>query len=231
MNHERVEELLAVRALGGLDGSDVAALELALAEHGDCAECRRLEDGFSETAARLAEALLPEPVSPGMLEAILSAPPQTLGLVRDSTAAVGDGPLEPLPGHRRRRNSWRTAVALAAAFALVMIVGSLSHRSQQLVHFEGAKGSLTAEYTPGEAGGVLVGSGLPKPGKGHVYEMWTITDNHPSSAGCMSPSNGNVRASITADIGSAQTLAVTIEPAGCPAAPTTAPILTATIAH
>ena len=230
MNHERIEELLAVRALGGLDGRDVAALERELAEHGDCAECHGLEDGFAETAARLAEVLPREPVSPGMVEAILSAPPETLGSVPDAPTAVGDGRSDPLPRHRHRRNSWRTAVALAAAFALVMIVGALSHPSQRLVHFQGAQGSLTAAYTPGEAGGVLFGSGLPKPGRGNVYEIWTITDNRPSSAGCTSSSNGDLRTSVAADIGNAQTLAVTIEPAACPAAPTTTPILTATLA-
>ena len=42
-DHTRIDELLAVRALDALDGPDVEELERLLADHGDCAECRRLE--------------------------------------------------------------------------------------------------------------------------------------------------------------------------------------------
>ena len=246
MNHERIEELLAVRALGGLDGSDVGALERELASHGDCAECRRLEDGFAETAARLADVLPAEPVSPGMVQAILSAQRPILVAVPDAPAAdepmpAGDGRPERLFERNRRRNSWRTAVALAAAFALVMVTGALGLRFQRSIHvssaaltqrvvrFQGPTGSLIAAYTPGETGAVLFGSGLPKLGHGKVYEIWTITNEQPASAGCASSSDGSLQTSVTVDIGHAQLLAVTVEPAACPAAPTTTPILTAPI--
>ena len=42
-DHSEIEELLAVRALGGLEPDEERALERAMAEHGpDCEVCRRL---------------------------------------------------------------------------------------------------------------------------------------------------------------------------------------------
>ena len=50
--HDRIEEMMAAQALSGLSAADEAELELLRAEHGrDCAECRRLEDAYSEVAA------------------------------------------------------------------------------------------------------------------------------------------------------------------------------------
>ena len=40
-DHGPIEELLAGRALGGLEPEDDAALLAAMAAHGDCEECRR----------------------------------------------------------------------------------------------------------------------------------------------------------------------------------------------
>ena len=54
-DHERVEELLAAHALGGLDAEDAALAERALEEHvPDCERCRRAWDGYREVAADLA---------------------------------------------------------------------------------------------------------------------------------------------------------------------------------
>src|SRR2546422_11542342 len=70
-DHTLIEELLAVQALEGLDGGDVALLESRRNEHGDCAECRSLEDEFNEIAGRLGFALDPEPIDPRMADEIL----------------------------------------------------------------------------------------------------------------------------------------------------------------
>jgi hypothetical protein len=71
-DHERIDEMMAPRALGGLSAADEAELELLRAEHGpDCAECNRLESAYDEVAGRLAFALDPEPVRPEMADEIL----------------------------------------------------------------------------------------------------------------------------------------------------------------
>ena len=99
MNHDRIEERLAVRALGGLDEADAAALEAEMATHGDCAECRRLERELTETAGRLAFALDPAPVDPGTADRILAARP---------SPPIAPAAVEP-PARHRARPGRRTA--------------------------------------------------------------------------------------------------------------------------
>ena len=61
-DHRLIDELLAVRALDGLDEDDAARLDRELASHGDCAECRRLEAEHLEVAGMLPLALDPRAV-------------------------------------------------------------------------------------------------------------------------------------------------------------------------
>ena len=75
-DHTTIEELLAVQALGGLDGDDVQTLAAERASHGDCEECARLEAEFSETAGRLAFSLEPVPVDDAMADRILADVPR-----------------------------------------------------------------------------------------------------------------------------------------------------------
>ncbi|MEO8477175.1 MAG: anti-sigma factor [Actinomycetota bacterium] len=238
MNHEHIEESLAVRVLGGLDDTESAALENEMAAHGDCAECRRIERELADTAGMLAFSLDPVSVDPGMADRILSAgreegvehanvsePPPTAAA--DELAA------------RRAGRGWRTFVAVAASIALVAVVatalrpgarstGVSAQPAQTIVRFEGDAGALSMGYTPGEPGAIFWGSDLPAPGVDHVYEIWMIQGDTPVSGGCVEPdTQGNLAVYVEADIGSTELMAVTVEPADCPAAPTTDPVLTA----
>jgi hypothetical protein len=82
-------------------------------------------------------------------------------------------------------------------------------------------------FTPGEPGAVFWGAGLPDPGTDRVYEIWMIEGDAAVSGGCVSPVDGVVALSVDADIGTAETMAVTEESADCPSAPTTDPIMLA----
>ncbi|HJY32866.1 MAG TPA: hypothetical protein VJ573_08205, partial [Actinomycetota bacterium] len=91
-SHERIEELIAIRSIGGLDPQEQAELEGLMASHGpDCEECRRLEIEYGEVAGRLAFALDPVPVRPGFAE-------ETIGL------ALGEAPTS---GPARAGGRWR----------------------------------------------------------------------------------------------------------------------------
>jgi anti-sigma-K factor RskA len=223
-DHSQIEELLAVRALGGLDGDDVAALAAALASHGpDCAECLRLETGFAETAGRLAFALAPIPVDERVADRILAI----------AAAPSADHPTMP---RRRFDRRWVVAVAAAAIVALVAAVAVVrpsptqqvsASWSQRVVQFQGATGELSMAYTPGQRGLVLVGRDLPDPGPGHTYEVWSIRGKVAASGGCLTPTDGSLTAFVDADTNSADLLALTVEPSTCPSQPTTAPVYTA----
>jgi hypothetical protein len=82
-------------------------------------------------------------------------------------------------------------------------------------------------YTPGESGAVFWGEGLPDPGEGQTFEIWMIDDGTPIPGGCAAPVDGRIALFVDAEIGTTDTMAVTVEPTDCPAEPTTDPVLLA----
>ena len=242
-DHDRIEELLAVRVLDALDGDDVAVLAGEMSEHGqDCAECRRLEAEMNETAAMLAFALDPHPVDPSMPERILSDAitvpeaqvPAAEGVATDRAAAR-----DQLAERRSRRRGRGWTALVAAAVAAVLVVGGTvllrpgrtesvtTNWAQTVVRFQGQSGELAMAYAPGETGAVFWGRDLPDPGPGKTLEIWMFQGNTPISSGCVTPADGRVAAFEPVDLSSAQLMAVTVESVQCPAAPTSQPILTA----
>jgi hypothetical protein len=223
-DHALIDELLAARALDGLDDGDAALLERELAAHGDCEECRRLETEHAEVAGMLALALDPRPVREDMADRILA---------EDRTAAA---PIERLGARRDARLGWwQGAFGVAAAVTLVFAIllatrdgGRSVVPGPAIVAFEGAApGELAMSFTPGESGALVWATGLPDPGPGKVYELWMIEDGEPVRGACLAPEGGAVAAFLDADPSSADLLAVTVESEECPDAPTTDPVYTA----
>ncbi len=233
-DHAAIEELLAIRSLGGLDGDDVALLETELASHGDCEECHRLEREYDETAGRLAFALDPTPVDRGQADEILHR--ATHPATQEVAPAPVAGPTDELEARRGRRGrSWPALVAAAVAIILavsaVVLFGperSTSVRAstdQQVVGFTGDAGELAMAYRPGEPGALLVGSGFADPGADKVYAIWMLQGTTPVSGGCVRPHDGSIVAFVDADLTGTDQMAVTVEPSSCPSAPTTTPVL------
>jgi len=226
-DHAAIEELFAVRALGGLDGDDLEALERELESHGECEECARLRDGFDETAGRLAFALDPESVDPAMADRILA-----IDRAEEAKSPVPDHEIDDLAPRRAR--GWRRAVAVAASFvvlvAVVAIIRStggtvVASPTQRFLELDGEEGtSFAIAYTPGEAGVIVWGQDLPDPGAERVYELWAITGGTAVSQGCLQPTGGGIAAFLDAEIGDAELMAVTVESASCPDAPTSDPV-------
>lgn len=230
-DHALIDELLAARALDGLDEADAALLERALAAHGDCEECRRLEIEHAEVAGMLALSLDPRPVSEGMVERILSQSQTDVTTTAPAAAATPT----PLADRRTARVwRWQAAFGVAAAVALVLAFVLATRPDAgptvpgQVVVFDGtAPGEVALAYTPGEAGALVWATGLPDPGQGQVYELWMIEDDHPVRGACLTPEDGAVAAYLDADLSSGPLMAVTIESTECPDAPTTDPVYTA----
>jgi hypothetical protein len=226
-DHSLIDELLAIRGLDGLDGDDAALLERELAAHGDCDECRRLEAEHTEVAGMLALALDPRPVDEDMADRILALPPRAARTAAASSDEVST--------HRDARlDRWQAAFGVAAAIALVLAFvlatqpdGGAFVPGTTVVTFEGAPGELAMAYTPGEAGALVWGTGLPDPGVGNIYELWMIEDGDPVRGACLAPSNGAVAAYLDADLSAGPLMAVTVESHECPDAPTSDPVFTA----
>lgn len=158
-----------------------------------------------------------------------------------STAPRPENPADELEERRARTGparGWRAVVGVAAAFvllvggvALIRTTGSQdvsTNWAQTVKTFEG-DGELAMAYIPGTSGVAFWGEGLPDPGPGNTYEIWMIDDETPISGGCVTPVDGRLAAFVDADIGTAEQMAVTIEPASCPGAPTSDPIQTLTL--
>jgi Anti-sigma-K factor rskA, C-terminal len=233
-DHTTIEALLAVQALGGLDGDDEQTLAAERASHGDCEECTRLEAEFSETAGRLAFSLDPMPVDAAMADRILAASPVVV--------AEPAAPMDELGERRQRRGrGWQAAAAVAAVIAVLLVAVAVvrpdrttaiasASTTQRLVEFSGSgEGELAVAFTPGESGAVLWGSNLPDPGQDKVYEIWMIQDGTPVSGGCFRPQDGQVALSVDASLGGTEAMALTAEPEDCPSSPSGQPVKTANL--
>jgi hypothetical protein len=239
-DHELIEGLLAVHALDGLDGDDLATLEAEREGHGDCARCAEIEADFRELAGRMALSLDPQPVDMAIADRILSA---------GSNAPVVPPPPDThdiAAKEARRKRTGAAILAVAATFVLVVGAAGVylngarttsvasASPTQRVVTFEratpGGNASLAMAYTPGKSGVAFWGSHLPDPGPGMTYEIWMITGDTPVSGGCLRPTDGSIAAWVDADVGTADLMAVTAEPSNCPSTPTGTPLLTAPLA-
>jgi anti-sigma-K factor RskA len=229
LEHTRIEELLALDALDGLEDEDRRELGALLDAHPGCTECRSIEAGFRDVAALLAASLDAEPVSPEMAERLLG--------VRGSEATTV-APRDELATRRTRRSLGWVA---AAAAALILIAGVLSVArprtqsavaawAQRVVRFDGSQGELTMVYSPGERGVTFWGHDLPDPGVDRTYEIWMIDHGTSVPGGCITPHDGSIAVHVDAEIGTSEEMAVTVEPVSCPAAPTGDPVLSANLA-
>ena len=239
-DHDLIEELLAARALGGLEPEDGAVLQVEMAAHGaDCAECRGLETELDEVAGRLAFVLEPVPVPSGMEDELVE------------NALYEGEPVATVPPDGRRLKAprgsrpvgvrLRPLVAIAASLVLFaggwVIGGAFGGGDEgvpagaRVVAFEGAQGELSVAYAPGEPGVYILGSGLEAPPEGKVYEVWMIEGGTPTPGPCVRPSaDGSLFTFVDAELGSTDTMAVTVEPETCSTTPTSDPIFVASIA-
>jgi len=228
-DHAVIEELLSVDALGGLDDADRALLDRERADHGACEECASLEAEFAEVAGRLGMSLEPVPVRDDMVEDILQDP------------GAADAPGRVVSPRPRTGGAWRALVAVAAAFTLFVggwVVRSVTASddgaqlsASRFVRFEGTSGTLAMAYELGRPGVVFFGADLPDPGDGRVYEIWMVQgQNAPVSGGCVRPEDGRVLTYVDANLGATDQMLVTVEPDACPDAPTTDPVLSASLA-
>jgi anti-sigma-K factor RskA len=246
-DHERIEELISIRSLGGLDLDDESLLERFLDEHGDaCEVCRLLRDDYAEVAGRLAFALAPTELREGFEDEVVALATGAES-ARGAPAAPGrsgapaSASLDDHRDERRRRRgapgAWRGLAAAAAALALVaggwiardvIVPPRPDLADARVVAFSGERGDLAIAYRPGEPGAYLVGSDLPPAGPGRVLEVWMIRGDQVLRGVCLTPSeDGSLATFVDADLGSASAMAVTVEPSSCPSKPSTDPILTA----
>jgi anti-sigma-K factor RskA len=234
-NHERVEELLAGRALDGLDPEDAALAERALLEHvPGCERCRRALDGFATVAGDLA------------LGAPAVAPPETL-LPRLRRAAQ--------PRSRRR---WSTAWVAAGALGLVLAVASgwslvtavglsgrleeaeiqtgwlvdavstATHPSHEVLALTGGGDErVSVLFVPGDERSYLMATNLPDPRFG--YHVWFLGQGKTWHAGRLEVTHGWGMMPVDTNPDRWEVVMLTDEPRGGGPEPEVSPLVSARV--
>jgi Anti-sigma-K factor rskA len=231
-DHDRVEELLAARALDGLDPEEAALAERALIEHvPGCPRCREVLDSFHTVAGDLA--LLADPATP----------PDTLeGRIRRSI-------------RRRRRMRLRgagwgvaavaTVVALALAGWNVFLatrlgqtettqgriadaILSVGHPNHEVVPLQGP-GSERAGmvYVQGEERMYVMATRLPEP-RG-VYRLWLVDQGRHWSPGILRVAGEVAFIYVHTDPERWDVVMITDEPREDVPRPSSSPVVSATV--
>ena len=248
MSHDLASELLGAYALDAVDGDELAELERHLDE---CPRCRAELDSLREVAGALGTSV--EPLPEGLWSSIVSRlpdrpqsdePPPMPRLVRGGRA--------PESARRRRGRvaiaGMAAAAVAAAAVAAVLGIGlirannradnlqavvtqrsstvtaALHTPGHQVVSLHDGKHMLAAQFVVVPDGrGYLLSSHLPALAGGKTYQLWGIGGNQPVSLGLLGRDPSQATFTIAGGRRPAS-LALTAEPAGGTAAPTS-PIL------
>jgi len=235
MTHEAFEDLIAVYAVGALDGEDLVRLRAHLA-----AGCARCEAALREAEDDLARAVPP-----------LSPPPH----VKDALLArVG-----PVAAPARRRPAW---VPWALATAAAVVAGAAFTGAFVAIRYEARLGQMAREVSAAReqlrreaaalellrdpatrvvalrgagpqpeaagrviwhdrAGGELFVANLSPAPRGKAYELWTIAGGRPRPAALFEvDASGKGSARIEPTGGGVDVFAVTLEPERGVPAPT-----------
>ena len=125
------------------------------------------------------------------------------------------------------------AVAAAAIVALVVVLAGNDSSDVHAVRAQVAYPSAQGRLQIRDGTGTLVTAGMPRPGRGRVYAIWTQRPGEaPRFAGTLAPEPGSsaMRATIEGDLDGVRTVMVTLERASVEGSPTAKPVLTATLA-
>lgn len=224
MNCEQTDELLAAYSLAALADDEAAVVRAHLAN------CRRHDASLAElqsVANRLPLAVDDVEPPAALRSRLLDA--------LDTAVAAGSN-VTPLSPARRPRSAMPARFAyFAAAAVLVLAVVGLSvwnvilqtgdddGGATVVAQLTGEAGSGQVVYLPNQQLAVLT-LNLPELPGGHTYQAWRIDDGQPASLGLV-PNTGMV--ALDVDLGSANAVAISDEPAGGSDQPTSTPLLVA----
>lgn len=232
-DHERVHDLAPEYALGVLDPEDRDVVDAHLA---GCADCRRDVGGMLAVSGALATSLPPAPAPPELRARILAAATGRLQPVVSrrqwggwvvgvaaaiAAAAVG---LDDVRLRRELTASHGRVAQLQQQLALQRDVAQPVLNGQQFVRLAPVSGKGPAALwvnPPGKAP-YLAAPDLPDLGPNRTYELWFLRGAKPLPAGTFPA--GSVLTLPQTPQGTTA-MAITVEPRGGSATPTTAPIM------
>jgi anti-sigma-K factor RskA len=237
--HARWSEDIGAYLLGALPADEREGFERHLAT---CPECRREVEELAVAADALPSAAPPVTPPPELKQRIMAVVDAEASLL----AAAGSRADEPEPAPRRerrgffaRRWTFRPAFALAASVLLLavgvaggVLAGGDNAEQTVTAAVAGPAAGAQAKLVVGKEGSQLVMTDFPQPPAGRVYQVWTKKPGQnpePTNVLWTPLSDGSATVSVPGSLDGVENVLVSTEPRGGSAAPTTMPVVTATL--
>jgi len=241
MNPDRIDELLALAALGELDENDAAELDRALEADADLAQELALD---LDVAATIQAAAAEQPRASLKADVLAALD----GLEQDQHPADHPGTTTPdvirigsAPSRRRSVQTFAAAAAIVVLLAGGLVVFSRTASAPTGVDVvaeaddaierpltEGELDGLEVVYSPSRGAFVLIGTDIPVLADAQTYQLWLVGDDGAESVGLFVPDDdGAVSERYDGRDPSGFIVGVTVEPAGGSDTPT-APIRAST---
>ena len=238
MTKERIDDLIALAALGELNDRDQRELDAAAID--DPTVAADLAQALSAAAVLQATTAQPPPpaLRDSVLAAIRSTPQEPASTPADSVHDVESGAAVVSLDAERHRRRWMTA-ALGAVAAIVLLVGGIvavsSSRSSpsgeiaaiveapdvETRSLDGELVGVTVAYSATEQALVIEGSNVSALDESETYQLWLVDDAGATSVGVFRPDPEGQIAERFDDVDpTGFVLGVTREPAGGSEAPT-----------
>lgn len=232
-------------ALDALAGNERAEFERHMARCPSCADEAR---GLRETAARLAMATAVTP-PPELRSRVLTAALRTRQLPPPGRRPLARAGARTGPRRRSLTRAGFTAAILTLAAAVAVLLFTQASTSSQLQQAQARNSAIAAvlaapdarvESAPVTIGGtvtavlsarehvaVVTTADVPSPPQSRVYQLWIMTATGAArSAGLLNVTSSGLTAPVLASgVLPGDRLAITVEPAGGSAQPTTAPVV------
>lgn len=231
MNSDRIDELIALAALGELSESDRRELDVAAESDPSVTDDIDSALAAAATLQRPHAERPPEALRNSVLSAIASTPQE------HAAAAPLAVPVASLDSERQRRRIRPTILAAAAAVALfvaggVVLVARDGDPSDPIAAvveapdaasrpLAGEIQTLTAVYSPSQGALVLQGESVPVLDDSETYQLWLVGDDGATSVGIFRPdADGTVSERFDDADPTGVVIGVTEEPAGGSESPT-----------
>jgi anti-sigma-K factor RskA len=234
-DHARWADSTGAYVLGALAPEEADGFALHLA---GCPACRAEVDELAVAVAALPESVAPAPAPPELRERLMADVRREASLLAAAGGAADRAPAPRRPRRERWWAGWRVP-ALAAAALLVGLVAGLGAAGvlgggprTVPVAAEGAAAGAHARLVLDDGHAVLEADHLPPPPGGRVYQVWIKPHGappQPTPALFVPRADGSTSVAVPGDAAGAEAVMVTAEPPGGSAAPTSPPVLTATV--
>lgn len=226
---KEVEELSGAYALGALPTAELRSVEEHLAScsrHPDLAELSAVARSLALAAP---DAEPPSTLKARIMDIVYKESSYT------SETAPGRSIVEWIKGLIPQRLAAAPALAVLAAVVLGLVVWNISLQAggdgtieRQFSAVGAARGSIT--YIPEQEVAVVAVENMEPLPASKTYQVWTISGGTITGVGFLDVSDsGRGASTISARLSDGEVVAVTVEPAGGSAQPTTTPVLEAKI--